>query len=85
MIPAAPAHGYRRLVLGQCVVITRDEHAPDAEAMLAESSTLYESASKAPGARPLAGRGTAYAIELPVTRVRAVDYLPGDHIRALEG
>jgi 3-deoxy-D-manno-octulosonic acid kinase len=62
-----------------CVGVTTDRHtavalaayAADARRMLARGS-LYEAAASDPAARPLEGRGIAYAIALPVSGTRAV-------------
>ena len=48
-----------------------EAHADDARALLAEGS-LYEAASRDRAARPLEGRGIAYAIALPVSGTRVV-------------
>ncbi|HET9685295.1 MAG TPA: lipopolysaccharide kinase InaA family protein [Gemmatimonadaceae bacterium] len=63
--------GYVRVAAGQCSAVVRAEHRADAEAMLGEG-TLYEAAARDLAAIPLAGRGVAYAIALPVTGTRAV-------------
>jgi hypothetical protein len=67
---ALPA-GFVTVTAGRSTVVARAEHRADAEAMLAEG-TLFEAAARDLAARPMAGRGVAYAIALPVTRVRAV-------------
>jgi tRNA A-37 threonylcarbamoyl transferase component Bud32 len=62
-----------------CVAVTTDRHtavalaayAADARTMLARGS-LYEAAASDRAARPLEGRGIAYAIALPVSGTRAV-------------
>jgi hypothetical protein len=71
MTEAAVAVGYRRVSAGKCTVVTREDYADDAIAMLRDG-TLYESAMRTVGARPLQGRGISYAIPLPVSGVRAV-------------
>jgi hypothetical protein len=67
---AYPA-GYVRVTAGRCVVVTRNVLADDAKALLAEGS-LYEAAARDLGARPLQGRGTVYAVALPVSGMRVV-------------
>ena len=67
---AYPA-GYVRVTAGRSAVVTRDVLVSDAKALLAEG-TLYEAAARDLGARPLQGRGTAYAIALPVSKLRVV-------------
>lgn len=63
--------GYVRVTAGRCVAVALAAHADDARSMLAEGS-LYEAAARDLAARPLHGRGVAYAIALPVTGARAV-------------
>lgn len=63
--------GFVRVTAGRCVAVALAAHADDARAMLAEGS-LYEAAARDLAARPLQGRGVAYAIALPVTGTRAV-------------
>jgi hypothetical protein len=63
--------GFVRVTAGRCVAVALAVHAEDARAMLAEGS-LYEAAARDLAARPLHGRGVAYAIALPVTGTRAV-------------
>ncbi|HEY2067498.1 MAG TPA: lipopolysaccharide kinase InaA family protein [Gemmatimonadaceae bacterium] len=53
------------------MVVAREEHTADAYAMLAEGMP-HQAAARDLAARPLSGRGTAYAIALPVTRVPVV-------------
>src|SRR5439155_892053 len=48
-----------------------ESHVEDARALLARGS-LYDAASRDRAARPLEGRGIAYAIALPVSGTRAV-------------
>ncbi len=67
---AAPV-GYRSVDAGRCTVVAREEHVADARVLLAEGS-LYEAAARDLAARPLQGRGIAYAVLLPVTRTPAV-------------
>ncbi len=63
--------GFVRVTAGRCVAVVREAHAEDARLMLAEGS-LYEAAARDLAARPLQGRGVAYAITLPATGTRAV-------------
>jgi 3-deoxy-D-manno-octulosonic acid kinase len=63
--------GYVRVTAGRCVAVARETHAEDARLMLAEGS-LYEAAARDLTARPMQGRGVAYAIALPATGMRAV-------------
>ncbi|HEU4723381.1 MAG TPA: lipopolysaccharide kinase InaA family protein [Gemmatimonadaceae bacterium] len=67
---AAPA-GYVRVAAGDRVAVVLAAHEEDARRMLAKGS-LYDAAASDPGARPLHGRGVAYAIALPVSGTRAV-------------
>ena len=53
--------GFVRVTAGRCVAIVLAAHADDAKSMLAEGS-LYEAAARDLAARPLQGRGVAYAI-----------------------
>lgn len=71
MIDPAPPAGYERIVAGRCSVTVRADNVDDARALLSEG-TLYEAAARDLGARSLEGRGTAYAITLPSSGVRAV-------------
>lgn len=66
MIDRAPPAGYERIVAGRCSVTVRATNIEDARALLAEG-TPYEAAARDLAARPLEGRGTAYAIALPAT------------------
>jgi hypothetical protein len=66
----APA-GYVRVTSGRCEVIALRAHEADARALLADG-TLYEAAARDLAARPLLGRGVAYAVALPVSGIRAV-------------
>ena len=63
--------GYMRITAGQSTVVVRDDLADDARALLAEGN-LYEAAARDLAARTLQGRGTAYAIALPVSGLRVV-------------
>lgn len=71
MIGEPPPAGYVRVAAGRCSAVARAEHRADAEAMLSEG-TLYEAAARDLAAIPLAGRGVAYAVALPVSGTRAV-------------
>ncbi len=66
-----PPAGYVRVAAGRRVAVSREAHADDARRLLADGS-LYEAAARELAARLLRGRGVAYAVALPVTRVRAV-------------
>jgi 3-deoxy-D-manno-octulosonic acid kinase len=70
MASALPA-GFVRVTAGRCAAVTRRELEDDARALLVDG-TLYEAAARTLAARPLAGRGVAYAINLPVTGTRVV-------------
>jgi hypothetical protein len=70
MSSALPA-GYVRVTAGRCTAVARVEVEDDARALLADG-TLYEAAARSLAARPLAGRGVAYAFALPVTGSRVV-------------
>ena len=63
--------GFVRVTAGGRVAVALGAHAEDARRMLANGS-LYDAAARDPSARPLAGRGVAYAVALPATGVRAV-------------
>ena len=63
--------GYVRVTSGRCDAVVRAEHEGDARILLAEG-TLYDAAARDLAARPMQGRGIAYAIALPATRTRAV-------------
>jgi hypothetical protein len=71
MSDRTPPAGFVRVTVGRCAAVARTEHEPDARALLAEG-TLYEAAARTLAARPLAGRGVAYSIALPVSGVQAV-------------
>jgi hypothetical protein len=66
----APA-GFVRVTAGRCVAVTLEAHVEDATLMLAEGN-LYEAAARDLAARPLHGRGVAYAVSLPASGARAV-------------
>jgi Lipopolysaccharide kinase (Kdo/WaaP) family len=63
--------GCVRVAAGRRTAVALAAHAEDARAMLA-SGSLYEAAARTRDARPLQGRGVAYAITLPVSGTRAV-------------
>ena len=63
--------GFVRVTAGGRIAVALEAHVQDARRMLAQGS-LYESAMRDPSARPMQGRGIAYAVALPVTRVPAV-------------
>lgn len=63
--------GCVRVAAGRRTAVALEAYADDARAMLARGS-LYEAASSDVAARPLEGRGVAFAIALPVSGTRAV-------------
>lgn len=63
--------GCIRVAAGRRTAVALAAHVDDARAMLALGS-LYEAAARAREARPLEGRGVAYAIALPVSGMHAV-------------
>jgi 3-deoxy-D-manno-octulosonic acid kinase len=63
--------GCVRVAAGRRTAVALEAHADDARAMLARGS-LYDAAASDRSARPLEGRGIAYAIALPVSGTRAV-------------
>jgi tRNA A-37 threonylcarbamoyl transferase component Bud32 len=71
----APA-GFERLLLGHAIAVARSDFAPHIRQALVgadgSKATLHEYASRQPGARPLAGRGVAYAFQLKPTTTRVV-------------
>ncbi|MDB4883819.1 MAG: lipopolysaccharide kinase [Gemmatimonadetes bacterium] len=67
----APPAGFVRVTAGRCVAVTLAALEDDARTLLAEGS-LYEAAARDLAARPLSGRGVAYAIALPVSGTRVV-------------
>jgi tRNA A-37 threonylcarbamoyl transferase component Bud32 len=68
--------GFERLLLGHAVAVARSDVAVSVRGSLLNAdgtrSTLHEFAARHPGARQLAGRGTAYAVTLPQSSVRVV-------------
>lgn len=71
MIQRALPAGYVRVTAGRSAVVVRDDLVEDARALLADGN-LYEAAARDLAARTLRGRGTAYAISLPVSGLRVV-------------
>lgn len=71
MSEGAPPAGYLRVTIGRHDVVTCASLAADAHALLAKG-TIYDAAAQDPGARPLQGRGVAYAITLPISAERVV-------------
>ena len=69
-----PPAGFERLQLGHAIAVARSEIAASIrEALQSDGpTTLHEYAARHPEARPLAGRGTAYAAPLPSSAVRVV-------------
>jgi 3-deoxy-D-manno-octulosonic acid kinase len=63
--------GFVRVTAGRRVAVALEAHASDASAMLGRGS-LYDAAARDPAARPLEGRGVAFAIALPETGTPAV-------------
>jgi 3-deoxy-D-manno-octulosonic acid kinase len=70
-VSAAPPAGWVRLRVGERIAVALARHEGDARAML-ERGTLHDAAGRLPNARPLHGRGVAYAVALPDTGTRAV-------------
>lgn len=72
MVPA----GYERLLLGHAVAVARSDLAPSVRAALVKAdgarATLLEYAASQPGARPMMGRGVAYAVRLPRSSIPVV-------------
>ena len=68
--------GFERLLLGHAVAVARSDVAVGIRGSLLGAdgarSTLHEYAARQPGARPLQGRGVAYAVTLPQSSVRVV-------------
>ena len=71
MSVAAPPAGFVRVTAGRCAAVVLASLEEDARLLLAEGS-LYEAAARDLAARPLSGRGVAYAITLPVSQLRVV-------------
>lgn len=70
-MPSALPAGYVRVTAGRCMAVALAELEDDARVLLADG-TIYEAAARSLTARPLAGRGVAYALPLPVTGSRVV-------------
>ena len=70
MSPSVPP-GYVRVTAGRCSAVTLAAHEEDARVVLAEGP-MYEAAARDLAARPLEGRGVAFAIALPVSGARVV-------------
>ena len=68
--------GFERLLLGHAIAVARSDFAPHIRNALVGAdgakSTLHDFASRQAGAKPLAGRGVAYAIQLKPTKTRVV-------------
>lgn len=68
--------GFERLLLGHAIAVARSDFAPHIRQALVGAdgakATLHDFASRQPGARPLAGRGVAYAFQLKPTNTRVV-------------
>ena len=68
--------GFERLLLGHAIAVARSDFAPHIRNALVGAdgvkSTLHDFASRQSGAKPLAGRGVAYAIQLKPTKTRVV-------------
>jgi hypothetical protein len=71
MVGVAPPAGFVRVSAGRCAAVVLAALTDDARTLLAEGS-LYEAAARDLAARPLQGRGVAYAIALPQSGVRVV-------------
>jgi hypothetical protein len=71
MRDSAPPAGFVRVTSGRCAAVVLASLEEDARLLLAEGS-LYEAAARDLAARPLSGRGVAYAITLPVSQLRVV-------------
>jgi hypothetical protein len=68
--------GFERLLLGHAIAVARSDVAVSVRGSLLGAdgtrSTLHEFAARLPGARPLQGRGVAYAVTLPKSSVPVV-------------
>lgn len=68
--------GFERLLLGHAIAVARSDFAPHIRQALVGAdgakSTLHDFASRQAGARPLAGRGVAYAFQLKPGTTRVV-------------
>jgi hypothetical protein len=70
-VSSTPAAAWVRLRVRERIAVALARHEADARSMLAEG-TLYDAAARLPNARPLQGRGIAYAVALPASGTRAV-------------
>jgi tRNA A-37 threonylcarbamoyl transferase component Bud32 len=83
--------GYERLLLPHAVAVARSDLAPGIRRALIRSdgsrATLHEYAASRRDARPLAGRGTAYAVRLPESDIPVVvrHNHRGGLLRAIKG
>ena len=72
----AAGSGFERLLLGHAIAIARSDVAASIRQALVASDgtkvTLHQYAAQHPKARPLQGRGTAYAVPLPQSGIRVV-------------
>src|SRR5688572_3954008 len=68
--------GFERLLLGHAIAVARSDFAPHIRQALigadGTKATLHDYASRQPSAKPLAGRGVAYAFQLKPTTTRVV-------------
>ena len=68
--------GFERLLLGHAIAVAHSDFAPHIRNALVGAdgtrATLHDFASRQNGARPLAGRGIAYAFQLKPTKTRVV-------------
>lgn len=68
--------GFERLLLGHAIAVARSDFARHIRNALVgadgSKATLHDFASRQPGARPLAGRGVAYAFQLKPTPTKVV-------------
>lgn len=68
--------GFERLLLGHAIAVARSDFAPHIRNALigadGAKSTLHDFASRQAGAKPLAGRGVAYAFQLKPAKTRVV-------------
>jgi tRNA A-37 threonylcarbamoyl transferase component Bud32 len=68
--------GFERLLLGHAIAVARSDFAAEIRQALVggdgAKATLHDYASRQPGAKPLAGRGVAYAFQLKPGTTRVV-------------
>jgi hypothetical protein len=68
--------GFERLLLGHAIAVARADLAPNVRQALVAAdgsrATLHQYAAQHPKARPLQGRGAAYAVPLPQSTMRVV-------------